>query len=73
MAAATNKMLAADNGYFEQWERPCGHRFRVQTEQFGYRIHQLGDRALLRRLRAEAADRPCVKCRIDAAVAEVTA
>ena len=32
MPTTTSKLAKPDNGYFEVWARPCGHRYRVSTE-----------------------------------------
>lgn len=61
MAAAPRK-VTPDNGYFEAWERACGHRYRISTESWSGSLK----RAVLPRLRAEAAARPCSQCPAEA-------
>lgn len=60
----TDKRTLSDNGYFEEWTRPCGHRYRVITEymQWNRRHRREAYRAELKRLRATAKARECRQC-----------
>lgn len=58
-----NTLVGKDNGYFEQWVRPCGHRYRVQTEYHQWELRRGADGAKLRtKLRNDASARPCRAC-----------
>jgi hypothetical protein len=57
------QLTTKDNGYFEVWTRPCGHRYRVTTEGVQYRKSTRG--AEVKFLRDRAANRPCSQCAED--------
>lgn len=62
-STATAKIHTADNGYFQTWERPCGHTVRVTTE---YDQQARRNAARRRQMDAATAARlsaaPCRKC-----------
>jgi hypothetical protein len=50
-------------GYWEMWQRPCGHNYRVATE-FSW-----SDKKALANIRKEAAAAACSKCLADSEAA----
>lgn len=50
--------VQACNGYFETWERPCGHRYRITTEYLSGQTRKV----VLPKIRRESAARPCRQC-----------
>jgi hypothetical protein len=69
MTTTAPVLTAPDNGYFEVWTRPCGHRYRVTTEyaQDLRRLRRPGMAPSMREpeganLRSAAAARPCRQC-----------
>jgi len=52
------RLVRKEGGYFEVWERACGHQYRIDTESWsGPDL-----RAVLPGLRREAAARSCTQC-----------
>jgi hypothetical protein len=66
-AAAAARIASPDNGYFEIWERPCGHQTRVHTEdtQWNRRTRPGYRAAEHRRMAAKLAAAACPDCPAD--------
>lgn len=65
-----DKLVLEDDGYFETWERPCGHRYRVETQylprvNYSVRNPKVRPEALADE-RKRAAARPCRQCEVTA-------